>query len=191
MSRWIPTYPKERLAFVIEDAQAAVLLTLERLRATLPTHNAALVLLDAHRDIIAQQRDENLSSNIMADNLAYVIYTSGSTGWPKGAMVTHRAVCNRLHRGQATYPLTEADGLLHIAALNFDVSVWEIFAPLLAGARLVLARPGGQLDMGYPRQADCRGTDYRRCLRAFHVANLHRGKRTRGLPRPEAGVLRR
>src|SRR5207253_4864900 len=81
--------------------------------------------------------------------LAYVIYTSGSTGRPKGAMVHHGGIRNRLLWMQDAYRLTPADTVLQKTPASFDVSVWEFFWPLLAGARLVLARPGGHKDPAY------------------------------------------
>ena len=82
-------------------------------------------------------------------DLAYVIYTSGSTGRPKGAMNTHRGICNRLLWMQDAYRLGPDDVVLHKTPISFDVSVWELFWPLLAGARLAIARPGGHRDPGY------------------------------------------
>src|SRR5215216_6090024 len=83
------------------------------------------------------------------DNLAYVIYTSGSTGKPKGVMISHRAICNRLWWMQDEYRLTSDDCVLQKTPYTFDVSVWEFFWPLITGARLVMARPGGHHDSAY------------------------------------------
>ncbi|MBD5635091.1 MAG: amino acid adenylation domain-containing protein, partial [Candidatus Eremiobacteraeota bacterium] len=80
---------------------------------------------------------------------AYMIYTSGSTGRPKGALNDHRAICNRLAWMQSRYALTPDDVVLQKTPFSFDVSVWEFFWPLLNGARLVLARPGGHRDSAY------------------------------------------
>ena len=78
-----------------------------------------------------------------------MIFTSGSTGRPKGVMLPHRILVNRLLWAQSVYRLTTADAMLLKAAPGFDVAIWETFAPLIAGARLVVARPGGQQDAGY------------------------------------------
>ncbi|HEU0079301.1 MAG TPA: amino acid adenylation domain-containing protein, partial [Longimicrobiaceae bacterium] len=83
------------------------------------------------------------------DNLAYVIYTSGSTGQPKGAMNAHRGIVNRLLWMQRHFGLTADDVVLQKTPFSFDVSVWELFWPLLAGARLVLAKPDGHRDPAY------------------------------------------
>src|SRR5262249_46958459 len=83
------------------------------------------------------------------DHLAYVLYTSGSTGRPKGAMNTHRGIVNRLLWMQERYSLTPGDRVLQKTPVSFDVSVWELFWPLLTGATLVIARPGGHQDPAY------------------------------------------
>src|SRR5439155_4618136 len=90
-----PVYPQERLAFMLEDTQAPVLVTQQRLIRQFPKHCAQTVCLDAGWEAIAQEDEECVVSGTTADNLAYVIYTSGSTGRPKGVAVPHRAV-NRL-----------------------------------------------------------------------------------------------
>ncbi|MGW5490488.1 non-ribosomal peptide synthetase, partial [Streptosporangium sandarakinum] len=86
--------------------------------------------------------------NVPEDSLAYVIFTSGSTGRPKGVGVSHRAIVNRLRWMQETYRLTPADRVLHKTPAGFDVSVWELFWPLITGAGLVVAEPGGHYDPG-------------------------------------------
>src|SRR5262249_8325567 len=91
-------------------------------------------------------------TELTPEHLAYIIYTSGSTGRPKGAANTHRGICNRLLWMQDAYRLTTADTVLQKTPFSFDVSVWEFFWPLLAGARLVLARPGGHRDPTYLAQ---------------------------------------
>lgn len=83
------------------------------------------------------------------DDLAYILYTSGSTGEPKGVMVSHRAICNRLLWMRDRYPMDASDRILHKTPYTFDVSVWEIFLPLISGAEMVIARPGGQRDPAY------------------------------------------
>jgi len=144
-----PAYPPERLAFVVQDAQTPVLLTQQQLVAQLPRHSAKVICLDTDWEVIAQDSQENPNSAVTVDNLAYVIYTSGSTGLPKGAMNTHRGICNRLLWMQEAYQLTAADRVLQKTPFSFDVSVWEFFWPLLTGARLVLAQPGGHQDSRY------------------------------------------
>ncbi|HZF09879.1 MAG TPA: non-ribosomal peptide synthase/polyketide synthase [Thermoanaerobaculia bacterium] len=145
-----PAYPLARLAFMLEDAAAPVLLTEERLRDRLPPHPATVVCLDEAAVQGAPEHSAPRRETVVhPDHLAYVIYTSGSTGRPKGAMNTHRALVNRLLWMQRAYRLDGTDHVLQKTPLSFDVSVWELFWPLLSGACLVVARPGGQQDVGY------------------------------------------
>ncbi len=145
-----PGYPRERLRFMLEDSRPPVLLTQSRLRGLLPESIAAEVICvdeSLPRQGAKAQRKQGRSQS--GKNLAYVIYTSGSTGQPKGAMNTHEGIVNRLLWMQDQYRLTAADCVLQKTPFSFDVSVWEFFWPLITGARLVLARPGGHQDAAY------------------------------------------
>ncbi len=142
-----PSYPAERLRFMLADAGAPVLLTQQRLLSLLPAHNATVVCLDTDWETIAQSCPTTAAAT--TENLAYMIYTSGSTGLPKGAMTTHGAIVNRLLWMQQAYELTESDRVLQKTPLSFDVSGWELFWPLITGARMVLARPDGHKDSSY------------------------------------------
>ena len=144
-----PTYPSKRLSFMLEDADIRVVLTHQRLLQHLPQKPVQTLCLDVDWQLIAAQSSENLSGIVDPDNIAYVIYTSGSTGTPKGVMNTHRAICNRLLWMQDAYRLTGSDRVLQKTPFSFDVSVWEFFWPLLIGARLVMALPGGHRDSEY------------------------------------------
>src|SRR6185369_16043301 len=150
-----PTYPRERLRFMLEDAQARVLLTQPDLLSILPETEAEVLLVDERGQATlpdlfipraSQTRtgqDEGLAP--APENLAYIIYTSGSSGKPKGAMVTHAGVVNCLQWMQQRYELTERDRFLMHTSLNFDPSVWEVFWPLMVGGRVVIA-PAGMLE---------------------------------------------
>ncbi|MBD2093757.1 amino acid adenylation domain-containing protein [Trichocoleus sp. FACHB-591] len=144
-----PSYPSERLAFMLEDAQVPILLTQAHLLDRLPSNLATVLCLDADWHQLAQGSTNNPQSGVTADHLAYVIYTSGSTGKPKGAMNTHRGICNRLLWMQDEYQLTKDDRVLQKTPFSFDVSVWEFFWTLMNGARLVVARPEGHKDPAY------------------------------------------
>jgi len=144
-----PAYPHERLSYMLETAGVPVLLTQQRLVDDLPTHTASVLCLDTEWDIVADPRTENPVNQTAADDLAYVIFTSGSTGRPKGAMNTHAAICNRLLWMQDAYQLDGTDRVLQKTPFSFDVSVWEFFWPLMTGACLVVARPGGHQDSAY------------------------------------------
>ncbi|MGH7828867.1 MAG: amino acid adenylation domain-containing protein, partial [Candidatus Binatia bacterium] len=142
-------YPRERLAFILQDTQATVLLTQQRLFNSLQLSRLSVpqvVCLDIDREIIAQHSRENPFAGIVGENLAYIIYTSGSTGTPKGVMISHEAIRNRLLWAQETYPLSAGDRVLQLSSSSFDFSLWEFCAPLLAGARLILISQGQHLD---------------------------------------------
>ncbi|HET6974042.1 MAG TPA: amino acid adenylation domain-containing protein [Pyrinomonadaceae bacterium] len=141
-----PSYPQERLSLMIEEAGIRVVLTTQRFREIL---SVDAICLDADWNQIARQSKANPATNTVPGNLAYVIYTSGSTGKPKGSMITHEGICNRLLWMQDAYRLTAADRVLQKTPYTFDVSLWEFFWPLITGARLVMARPGGQGDSRY------------------------------------------
>jgi amino acid adenylation domain-containing protein/non-ribosomal peptide synthase protein (TIGR01720 family) len=143
-----PTYPAERLEFMLNDSGARVLLVQERLLDWVPATDCPVVPLGAHWDC-DEETGEPLGVEVTADHLAYVIYTSGSTGRPKGVMVPHRGVCNWLHWSKQVYRLDARDAVLQRTSFGFDAAVWECFAPLSVGARLVLAEPGRQGDSLY------------------------------------------
>nr|WP_275899245.1 non-ribosomal peptide synthetase [Pyxidicoccus caerfyrddinensis] len=144
-----PAYPRERLAGMLEDCAAPVLLTHRHLLGVLPAHASRTVCLDEDWASLAPPASALPASPATPDALAYVIFTSGSTGRPKGAMNAHGSIVNRLLWGQQEYGLTPADTVLQKTPFSFDVSVWELFWPLMAGARLVFARPGGHQDPAY------------------------------------------
>ncbi|MCP4664527.1 MAG: amino acid adenylation domain-containing protein, partial [bacterium] len=124
-----PSYPRGRLRTMREDSGASILLTRESLAGRFHSGSA-----------------ENPATGIAPDHPAYVLYTSGSTGRPKGVVIAHRAICNHMLWMQAALPLSPTDRVLQKTPFSFDASVWEFWAPLLAGARLVLARPGAERD---------------------------------------------
>ena len=144
-----PHYPAERLRYMVRDAGVAVMLTEAPWLEVASSSGGAVVSLERAAAQIGAESKANVESGVRAENLAYVIYTSGSTGQPKGAMNTHGAVRNRLLWMQEQYQLGTSDAVLQKTAFSFDVSVWEFFWPLLMGARLVLARPGGERDSEY------------------------------------------
>jgi amino acid adenylation domain-containing protein len=140
-----PGYPSERIAFMMEDAGLGVVLTKVALKDRLPPGRARVVCLDSG----TTNPEAGGRTDVSADDPAYVIYTSGSTGKPKGVVVSHRAICNRLLWMQQEYGLTPNDKVLQKTPYSFDVSVWEFFWPLMAGACLTIARPGGHQDAAY------------------------------------------
>jgi amino acid adenylation domain-containing protein len=134
-----PQYPRERLAFLVEDSGISVLLTQERLFADLPgSASADVVFLDADWERIAAEPDTAPESGVSPDNPAYIIYTSGSTGRPKGVVVPHRALAGFTGIACEAYGIGPDDAVLQFASVNFDASAEEIFPALVSGARLVL-----------------------------------------------------
>ena len=150
-----PDYPRERLAFMLADAAAPVLVTRAALRAQLPSHDARIggargdgahiVCLDADWPAIAQHPTTPPRSGLTPQNAAYVIYTSGSTGTPKAVVVAHHNVV-RLVKSVDYVELTPDDVFLHLAPLSFDASTFEIWGALLNGAKLVVYS-GGPFDI--------------------------------------------
>jgi amino acid adenylation domain-containing protein len=140
-----PDYPRDRIAYMLDDSGVALLLTQSHLRGRLPEKDG-LALLDLDGFVPPAGADHNPDVALHGESLAYVIYTSGSTGRPKGAANRHRSVCNRLAWGQRHQPLDGGDTVLQKTPFSFDISFWEFFWPLTTGARLALAAPGDHRD---------------------------------------------
>jgi amino acid adenylation domain-containing protein len=154
-----PSYPKERLRFMLEDAQVSVLVTQEGLiedggwrvedghsLSSILYPRLTVVCLDRDWPPISQQRDDNPKTGVGSENLAYVIYTSGSTGQPKGVQVSHRSVVNCLCAVGDQIGLSAQDTWLGVTTISFDIAVLEIFLPLITGAKVVLASRTESLD---------------------------------------------
>jgi surfactin family lipopeptide synthetase C len=130
-------YPQERVAFMLEDAKASVLVTQQALVDRLLSHVSNVVLIDADWQVIAQQPAENVGNAVNSEHPACVIYTSGSTGMPKGTVVPHRAI-NRLVLNTNYMTLNQSDTVGQTSSFSFDAATFEIWAALLHGARLVI-----------------------------------------------------
>ncbi|MDQ3803310.1 MAG: amino acid adenylation domain-containing protein [Acidobacteriota bacterium] len=141
-----PFYPQERLAFMLGDVAAPILLTQAHLRELLPQHRAEVVMLDDDWPRIAAEGAHNPSAGATLDNLLYVLYTSGSTGRPKGVAMPHRPLANLMAWQVRDSGLPPAARTLQFASLNFDVSFQELFSTLLTGGTLVLVSKQTQLD---------------------------------------------
>jgi amino acid adenylation domain-containing protein len=156
-----PSFPTERLALVLEDAQVAVLLTQKDLTSILPENHGTAIYLDKDLEsLVSQQPEGNPSSEVNAEHLAYVIYTSGSTGRPKGVQISHRALVNFLFSMMKEPGLTDQDVLLAVTTLSFDIAMLELLLPLIVGARVVIvsseeASDGNRL---LNRLTDCSAT---------------------------------
>nr|WP_276604385.1 AMP-binding protein [Nannocystis pusilla] len=153
-----PEHPRERLAFMLTDCGARLILAQRRHIEALPAATDAIVVLDG-----ARPDADPVPDDVTPDDLIYVMYTSGSTGRPKGVMNIHRGVVNRLLDLQRTIPLGPDDRLLQKTPCGFDISVYEFFWPLLAGATVVMARPGGHRDPAYLVEA----------IRAHAITTIH------------------
>jgi amino acid adenylation domain-containing protein len=133
-----PSYPHERLSYIVEHAEVQILVTEKTVEAALPAR--ALVYVDTDRAQIARESEENPCSGVAARNAAYVIYTSGSTGKPKGVMIEHRSVINFLAWARTLTDLTCNSSMLAMTSVSFDTAVLELYLPLAFGACVVLAR---------------------------------------------------
>ena len=134
-----PDYPQDRLAYMLADSQAPLLLTHSALSPHLPPNHPSLLFLDTLADTLHTYPTTPPDITLSPDNLAYVIYTSGSTGKPKGVLVSHRGILNLAQAQQQAFHIHPHSHVLQFAAFGFDASVSEIFVTLSAGARLVLA----------------------------------------------------
>jgi amino acid adenylation domain-containing protein len=138
-----PSYPRDRLAHMLQDSAPVALLTHSRLKPTLPDTTAVVVAMDEPWNEIhtVEQPDETAAlEHSAARRLAYVIYTSGSTGRPKGVMVEHQSVVNLLESLRTTVGITARESMLALTTLSFDIAALELYLPLLCGARVVLAK---------------------------------------------------
>ncbi|HAM73536.1 MAG TPA: hypothetical protein DCM86_18035, partial [Verrucomicrobiales bacterium] len=139
-----PGYPSQRVAFMLEDTRAPVLLTQEAILPRLPRTGAKEVCLDSPgvRAVLAQLPSENpdpRSRRAQPANLAYLIFTSGSTGRPKGVALEHRNAAAFIHWAMEVFPAEELSGVLFSTSVCFDLSVFELFVTLAAGGRVILA----------------------------------------------------
>lgn len=133
-----PTYPQERLTFMLEDAQVAVLVTRQDLLAHQYAQKARLVCFDADAHILAQQPTTDPVTATTVDDLAYVIYTSGSTGQPKGVEITHGSLLNLVHWHQQAFDVSASDRVTQVTSPAFDATGWEIWPYLTIGASVYL-----------------------------------------------------
>ncbi|HEV7398618.1 MAG TPA: amino acid adenylation domain-containing protein [Pyrinomonadaceae bacterium] len=133
-----PAYPAERVALILEDTAAPVVLTEQSLLPALPSLSARIVCPDEEREEIARESAERLANSVDPNNSAYIIYTSGSTGKPKGVMVTHSNVLRLFAATQDYFAFNEQDVWTLFHSYAFDFSVWEMWGALLHGGRLVI-----------------------------------------------------
>jgi amino acid adenylation domain-containing protein len=133
-----PVYPKDRLSFMLADADAPILLTQTSLAAELPEHQMKVVYFDKDRAELEREPETNPRNLATPEDLAYVIYTSGSTGKPKGTRVTHYNVVRLMQATEKWYGFNEKDVWTFFHSHAFDFSVWEMWGALLYGGRVVM-----------------------------------------------------
>jgi amino acid adenylation domain-containing protein len=155
-------YPQDRLEYMLENARVAAVVTQPHLGDMLANMSAPVIVLDAALTSIADEATTAPDVEVDSEQAAYVLYTSGSTGRPKGVVIPHRAICNHMLWMQSQFPMNTSDAVLQKTPFSFDASVWEFYAPLLAGGRLVVAQPGGHRDAAYLADA----------IRTHHVTVL-------------------
>lgn len=143
-----PEHPLDRVEYILEEAGAKLVLIQQRFDGNLPASIARLAV-DTATETLAAYPVTRPAVSIKPDQLAYVIYTSGSTGKPKGVMNEHQAVCNHMMWMDEVYQLKTTDKILQKTPYTFDVSLWELFLPLISGSQLIMAKPGGHKETGY------------------------------------------
>jgi amino acid adenylation domain-containing protein len=135
-----PSYPRERLLAILEDAKAPIVLTQQSLAGELGTTDAHVICLDSEWPKIAREPKENPATQVKPQNLAYVLFTSGSTGRPKGVAIEHRSTVTLIQWAKTAYTPKELSGVLLSTSVCFDLSVFEMLAPLSVGGKVIMVQ---------------------------------------------------
>lgn len=135
------SYPQQRLAYMVKDSQIKILISSTHLKKLFDPFNGALIDLEEIQPQLSQSKSTNPNVKMNGSSPIYVIYTSGSTGNPKGVINRHESLVNRLLWMQEQYSCSKKDRVLHKTPFSFDVSVWELFLPLISGSKLIIAAP--------------------------------------------------
>ncbi len=133
-----PTYPEDRIKYMLEDSGADILISIERVSGKYKFYNGKVINLDADKALINTEDKTNLKNITEPENLAYIIYTSGSTGLPKGTMLSHKGLLNLSLAQRDAFGITDKSRILQFSSYSFDASVWEFVMALLNGASLSL-----------------------------------------------------
>ncbi|MGL4343724.1 MAG: amino acid adenylation domain-containing protein, partial [Cellulosilyticaceae bacterium] len=136
------SYPQDRIAYMLEETEARLILAQEQFVETIEHPN----VINLNDEMLYQGNQENPEAVNMPNSLAYVMYTSGSTGRPKGVMIEHTSVINQMEWRQQAYPLSSEDCIMQKTPFTFDISVSELFWWMLGGASLYFLKPGGEKD---------------------------------------------
>ncbi|HYN84432.1 MAG TPA: amino acid adenylation domain-containing protein [Pyrinomonadaceae bacterium] len=167
-----PAYPRERVAFMLEDSRARVLVTRDKFAENFSAEGVALVRLETDAGAVGRESADNLARSATPDNLAYVIYTSGSTGRPKGVLVTHRNVVHSTAARVAHYG-ERVESFLLLSSVSFDSSVAGIFWTLSTGGALVIPEEGAHQDPAHlARLIEGRGVTHLLCLPSLYALVL-------------------
>jgi amino acid adenylation domain-containing protein len=142
-------YPLDRLQFMASDSAFRLLLTQQDLPSQLQLEEVSVIQVNSEWQEFAGEDVADLPGRATSENAAYVIYTSGSSGKPKGVVASHRGIYNQLLWLMSEFPLNTCDRVVQKTSISFDAAVAEILLPLVTGARLVLANPGGEQDVNY------------------------------------------
>jgi amino acid adenylation domain-containing protein len=157
-----PTYPHDRLRFMLEDAQITLLIAHERLAGALPESTKRVLYLDAERERIARAPAQPPVGQVTPENLAYLIYTSGSTGSPKGVLVPHRGLGNVIQEHVELLAMESSCRMLQFSTISFDAILIEVGVTLFTGATLVLA----------PSHVQLSGPDLLQLIRSQAITNI-------------------
>ncbi|MDP3705102.1 MAG: amino acid adenylation domain-containing protein [Legionellaceae bacterium] len=145
-----PDSPETKIRYILKDTKSVLLLTQTRwIEMLSPIVHDKMKMIALDESPYRYEAIDNLQIVIHPTDLAYVMYTSGTTGQPKGVLITHNGVVNRIDWMQHTYPITHSDVILHKTPYGFDVSVWELLWAIWYGARIVIAKPFGHHDADY------------------------------------------
>jgi amino acid adenylation domain-containing protein len=140
-----PSYPRQRLAYMLEDSQASVVVTSQHLRSVIADYRGKVVCLDEENDEIAAQSSQGVEAEVSQQNLAYIIYTSGSTGRPKGVAIQHSSAAALINWATDQFESAQLSGMLASTSICFDLSVYELFVTLCSGGKVILARDALEL----------------------------------------------
>ncbi|GGH69009.1 hypothetical protein GCM10008014_52020 [Paenibacillus silvae] len=144
-----PDYPNERLTYICDNARIQTVLLQNKNNNRLNSLFAQPVYLEEEGEQITAESSDAPAVTVNGKDTAYILYTSGSTGRPKGVKISHEAITNHMHWMNHEFPMSGADAVLQKTSMNFDASVWEFYAPLTTGARLVMAEPEKHADPDY------------------------------------------
>nr|ALT22102.1 nonribosomal peptide synthetase [Anabaena sp. XPORK13A] len=145
-----PNYPDTRIQSMLADAQLNLLLTCSDVKVgNIFNLSTSIIYIDTCKQKIESYASNNLEITVFGQNIAYIIFTSGSTGKPKGIAISHQSLVNHQNWFLDCFVVNSSDVVLQKTPFSFDASVWEFWTPLMVGAKLLMATPGGHQDPAY------------------------------------------